>query len=76
MGRPPPSFGQCPKENVFFSLRPSLKESGFPTTEEGAGSSDLGSDQSNTGMLDLLKDYAKVSSRTDVPHIASPEVRG
>ena len=21
---PPPSFGQCPKENVFFSLRPSL----------------------------------------------------
>ena len=26
-------------------------------------------------MLDLLKDYAKVSSRTDVPHIASPEVR-
>ena len=52
-----------------------LKESGFPTTEEGAGSSGLGSDQSNTGMLDLLKDYAKVSSRTDVPHIASPEVR-
>ena len=52
-----------------------FKESGFPTTEEGAGSSDLGSDPSNTGMLDLLKDYAKVSSRTDVPHIASPEVR-
>ena len=51
-----------------------LKESGFPTTEEGAGSSGLGSDQRNTGMLDLLKDYAKVSSRTDVPHIASPEV--
>ena len=25
MGRPPPpSFGQCPKENIFFSLRPSL----------------------------------------------------
>ena len=21
---PPPLFGQCPKENVFFSLRPSL----------------------------------------------------
>ena len=54
-----------------------FKESGFPTTEEGAGSSGLGSDldQSNTGMLDLLKDYAKVSSRTDVPHIASPEVK-
>ena len=51
-----------------------FKESGFPATEEGAGSSDLGSDPSNTGMLDLLKDYAKVSSRTDVPHIASPEV--
>ena len=52
-----------------------FQDSGFPTTEEGAGSSNLGSDQSNTGMLDLLKDYAKVSSRTDVPHIASPEVR-
>lgn len=52
----------------------SLEDSGFPTTEEGAGSSNLGSEQSNTGMLDLLKDYAKVSSRTDVPHIASPEV--
>ena len=24
MGRPPPSFGQCPKENVFFLLTPSL----------------------------------------------------
>ena len=25
MGRPsPPSFGQCPKENVFFQLTPSL----------------------------------------------------
>ena len=24
MGRPPPSFGQCPKENVFFPLTPSL----------------------------------------------------
>ena len=22
---PPPSFGQCPKENVFFPLRPSLR---------------------------------------------------
>ena len=22
----PPSFGQCPKENVFFLLRPSLKQ--------------------------------------------------
>ena len=24
MGRPPPSFGQCPKENVFFLLMSSL----------------------------------------------------
>ena len=23
---PPPSFGKCPKENVFFSLRSSLRE--------------------------------------------------
>ena len=22
---PPPSFGQCPKENVFFPLMPSLR---------------------------------------------------
>ena len=51
-----------------------FQDSGFPSTEEVVGSSNLGSDQSNTGMLDLLKDYAKVSSRTDVPHIASPEV--
>ena len=31
MGRPPfpPSFGQCPKENVFFSLRPSLSWPSF-----------------------------------------------
>ena len=27
MGRPsPPSFGQCPKENVFFPLTPSLRQ--------------------------------------------------
>ena len=24
---PPPSFGQCPKENVFFRLTPSLRPS-------------------------------------------------
>ena len=29
MGSPPPLFGQCPKENVFFQLRSSLKHKSF-----------------------------------------------